>query len=233
MNEITYNNYEHYKFELKPLMYPHSALEPMIDTETMHIHHDIQLAGYVNGLNADLDGLPKLQPLPLQLIQPTAARLSLPGDVSTDLIKNSGGVYCHNMYFDMMRPAERSIRMIEPDTYSTRLIKTQFGSLNNFFYDIKKSALGIYGSGWVWVLAEPMKIGITLRITTTANHTIPDLNKYLPLTCLDMWEHAYFLQYKTNKSAYIDSWCRLINWGFMDDKLKTLQKERYDKRMGK
>lgn len=222
MNEMN-DHYNFYKFELKPLPYGYSALEPYINEETMHLHHDVHLAGYVNGLNTALDGFPKLQTLPVQLIQPTVERMSLNPDTAIDLIKNSGGVYCHNLYFDMMRPVNRNILLSEPDTYSTRLIKTQFGSLNNFFYDLKQAALGIYGSGWAWLLAEPMKRGMKLHITTTPNHTIPDTRKYLPLTCLDMWEHAYYLQYKANKAAYIDAWCRLVNWERMDERLTVDQ----------
>lgn len=229
MNEMNshyenHGSYDHYKFDLKPLPYDYSALEPIIDTETMQIHHDTLLANYVNGLNTSLDGFPKLQQLPLQYIQPTVERMSIPEPTSTDLIKNSGGVYCHNLYFDMMQPVKRNMLTTEPDTYTTRMIKTQYGSLNNFLYDLKQAALAIYGSGWTWLLAEPMKKGIRLHITTTSNHTIPDTRKYLPLTCLDMWEHAYFLQYKANKAAYIDGWCRLINWERMDDKLKDVFK---------
>jgi|GEM_PF-573286 len=224
MNDQSAANYNIYKFALKPLPYDYSDLEPFIDTETMRLHHNVHTAGYVSGLNTVLSSLPKFQKIPLEALQVTAMASRLPKEISTDIIKNSGGVYCHNLFFTMMQPHESEIEKLfvtEPETESTRLVRSQFGSLANFFHQIKALALTIYGSGWAWLLSQPRRRGDPrLRIATTPNHTIPDLRSFTPLTCLDMWEHAYYLQYNANKSAYIDSWCKLINWEQMDMRIR-------------
>jgi Superoxide dismutase len=224
MNNHFNTNYTTYKFALAPLPYDYSDLEPFIDTETVREHHDVHAASYVSGLNDALAALPKFQRIPLDALQTTAMTSRLPRDAAADIVINSGGVYCHNLFFAMMQPYESEIEKLfitEPDTESSRLVRSSFGSLTAFFQQIKSLALSVYGSGWVWLLAEGQRRGSPkLHIAATENHTIPDLRRFVPLTCLDMWEHAYYHRYGANKSDYVDGWCKLINWEKMDARLR-------------
>ena len=194
--------YDRYEFTLKPLPYAYDALEPFISAETLQQHHSVHLKNYVDNLNRALDGYPRLQSMSLEQLLRNVNRL--PASIRTAVQNNGGGVYNHNFYFDSMSP-EQSI----PTGILERALVASFGSLQSFASQMAAAAAGIFGSGWAWLVAD--RSG-RLRIITLPNQDTPLSTAYCPILPLDMWEHAYYLDYRAEKSAYIQNWFPLINW---------------------
>lgn len=194
-----------YKYILRPLKYDNNAYEPSINAETMALHHDIHLQKYIDNLNIELEGYPRLRPLCVENI-PAAAR-RLPAEAYDLLAYNSGGVFCHNTYFDLLMPP--GIGPLRPQGQLGHAIKRDFSSFEGFVYSFKQAALGLMGSGWVWLCAD---LRGRLSIETTRINNMPNMARCRPVLILDMWEHAYYLTYRYNKGAYIDGYLRIINW---------------------
>ncbi|NLK40048.1 MAG: superoxide dismutase [Clostridiales bacterium] len=198
-------SYDRYKFILKPLKYGYNAYLPSLNTETMQLHHSVHLQRYIDCLNIELDGYPKLQPLSIERIPAAARRLS--NDNYKQLIHYVGGVYCHNTYFDLLVPP--GIMQACPSDSLKDAIINGFGSFESFFYAFKQAALNHKVSGWLWLLADSRG---RLSIEATKENDLPNLYSKTAILVLDMWEHAYYLTYRYNKSAYIDGFFRIINW---------------------
>ena len=194
---------ETYPFVAKPLPYEYDALVPVLDQETMHFHHDKHYKTYVDNLNAALSDYPELQKTGLSDLLRQIDKL--PAAIQTPVRNNGGGVYYHELYFDSMKSPVGQ----EPSGILLEAINRDFGSLQQWKEQMKQAAVGRFGSGWAWLVTD--KDG-KLSIVQTANQDVPDLNKVTPVFLVDVWEHAYYLQYQNRRADYVEGWFSLINW---------------------
>ena len=194
---------EVYPFVARPLPYEYDALVPVLDAETLTFHHDKHYKTYVDNLNSALSDYPELQKKSLTELLTDIS--TLPGAVQTAVRNNGGGVYNHELYFDSMRePAGQ-----EPDGALAEAIERDFGSYRQWKEQMKPAAVSKFGSGWAWLVAD--KDG-RLSIVQTSNQDVPDLEDYVPILLVDVWEHAYYIQYQNRRADYVESWFGLINW---------------------
>lgn len=211
---------EHYRFALPSLPYEYAAYEPFLDAETIQAHYQMYFQEWIHRLNVALDGYPALHAMsPVQLGN---MALRLPPELKEDIVQGSGALFWHTLYFEMLRPPENEWYVSEPENDAARLLRKEYGSINGFLYEIRQAALRITGSGWVWVYIERGKRGTPrIGIGTVPDHGIPELTRHvMPLLCVDLWEHAYLRKYGTNRSGYINAWCRCVNWEKLDEKLR-------------
>ncbi len=194
---------ETYPFVVRPLPYEYDALVPVLDAETLSFHHDKHYKTYVDNLNSALSDYPELQKMSLtELLSDITA---LPPAIQTAVRNNGGGVYNHELYFDSMREPVGQ----EPEGALAEAIDRDFGSYRQWKEQMKQAAVGKFGSGWAWLVAD--KDG-NLSIVQTSNQDVPDLEEYTPILLVDVWEHAYYLQYQNRRADYVDGWFGLINW---------------------
>lgn len=194
---------EVYPFVARPLPYEYDALVPVLDAETLTFHHDKHYKTYVDNLNSALSDYPELQKKSLTELLTDIS--TLPGAVQTAVRNNGGGVYNHELYFDSMREPVGQ----EPDGALAEAIERDFGSYRQWKEQMKPAAVSKFGSGWAWLVAD--KDG-RLSIVQTSNQDVPDLEDYVPILLVDVWEHAYYLQYQNRRADYVESWFGLINW---------------------
>jgi len=189
-------------FELPKLPYDYAALEPYIDTQTMHLHHDKHHAAYVNNLNAALEGHPFAN-LPIEEV---IRRLNeVPEEKRTAVRNNGGGHINHTMYWEIMTPGGSK----EPTGELANAINTKFGSFDAFKSAFNDAATKRFGSGWGWLILD--KSG-NLAITTTANQDSPLIDGNYPVLGNDVWEHAYYLKYQNRRPEYLSAWWNVVNW---------------------
>ena len=192
-------------FTLPPLPYAAGALEPTIDATTMTIHHDRHHAAYVANLNGLIAANPDLKAVSLEALQtqishyPQAVR------------NNGGGHWNHSQFWSVMAPQGQGG---EPSQELLAAINGGFGSLEAMQRQFNQAAAGRFGSGWAWLIRKPDG---ALAITSTANQDNPlmdiaGIENGTPLLGLDVWEHAYYLQYQNRRPDYIAAWWSLLNW---------------------
>lgn len=194
---------ETYPFVVRPLPYEYDALSPIIDEETLCFHHDKHYKTYVDNLNNTLADYPELQQMSLKDLISNLD--SLPGAARTSIRNNGGGAYNHELYFDAMKSPVGQ----EPTGSLAEAIKRDFGSYQQFKEKMKQAGVTQFGSGWAYLVSD--KEG-KLSILQTANQETPDLNAYIPIFLVDVWEHAYYLQYQNRRADYVEGWFDLINW---------------------
>ena len=194
---------ETYPFVVRPLPYEYDALVPVLDEETLTFHPDKHYKTYVDNLNGALADYPELQKK--SLTELLSQLNMLPGAVQTAVRNNGGGVYNHELYFDSMKEPVGQ----EPSGALAEAIDRDFGSYRQWKEQMKQAAVGRFGSGWAWLVSD--KNGV-LSIVQTANQDVPDLEEYVPVLLVDVWEHAYYLQYQNRRADYVDGWFGLINW---------------------
>ncbi len=206
-----------YPFEVKPLPYNYDALEPYISRETLHFHHDKHYVTYVNKLNELIKNYPNLQNMTLeQLLIDTN---SIPCEIKTAIKNNAGGVYNHELYFACMNHTDCEL----PTDRLALAINTAFGSIDNFKAQLSTAAVNQFGSGYAWLIL----CHNTLEILSTPNQDTPISDTVTPLLCIDIWEHAYYLQYQNLRSDYVDNWFNLINWDYVGARYMSLAKEQH------
>ena len=194
---------ETYPFVVKPLPYEYDALTPVLDANTLTFHHDKHYKTYVDNLNNALADYPELQKMSLKELLTSLDEL--PAAAQTPIRNNGGGVYNHELYFDAMKcPVGQ-----EPSGALAEAIERDFGSYQQWKEKMKQAAVSKFGSGWAWLLADENGI---LTIQQTANQDVPDQEVYTPIFLVDVWEHAYYLQYQNRRPDYVDGWFTLINW---------------------
>ncbi len=194
---------ESYPFVVRPLPYEYDALTPVLNEETLQFHHDKHYKTYVDNLNSVLSDYPELQKKSLKelLLHPD----EIPMPARAAIRNNGGGVYNHELYFNSMRSPVGQV----PEGELAEAIKRDFGSYRQWQEQMKQAAVSKFGSGWAWFLTE--KDG-NLSIVQTANQDIPDIGTYTPLFLVDVWEHAYYLQYQNRRADYVEGWFDLIHW---------------------
>ncbi|MCC3867889.1 superoxide dismutase [Terrisporobacter mayombei] len=190
------------KFTAKPLPYSYDALEPYICKEIMILHHDKHYQTYVDNLNKTLENYPKYKSYSVEKLLKSLD--CLPKEISTSVRNNGGGVYNHEFFFNIMTPDKTEV-----SGKLKNAIERDFNSYDNFIDEFKKSALGVFGFGWAWLVSD---CNGKLFIITTANQDSPISYIYTPIIGIDVWEHAYYLQYKNKRADYIDNWINVINW---------------------
>ncbi len=195
---------ENYPFKLKPLNYSYDALEPIISEETLHFHHDKHLKTYVENLNKAIEPYINLQNLTINNIIKQLEKI--PKTAQTAVRNNSGGVYNHELYFSILTD-QRNVT--KPSKTLQASIERDFGGMEKMIEKLKSAAIGCFGSGWSYIVTD--KNGI-LSICTTANQDVPDLYNFVPLLAVDVWEHAYYLDYQNRRADYFDEFIKLINW---------------------
>lgn len=194
---------ETYPFVVQPLPYDYDALTPILDERTLHFHHDKHYKTYVDNLNAVLADYPELQKMSLKELLTNSG--SLPAAAQTSIRNNGGGVFNHELYFGTMRQPMGQM----PDGALANAINRDFGSYNQWKEQMKQAALSQFGSGWAWLVTDK---GGKLSIVQTPNQNVPDLSQVTPILLVDVWEHAYYLQYQNLRAAYLDGWFNLIHW---------------------
>lgn len=194
------NNY--YPLVNTPLPYLYNGLEPFIDEETMHLHHDRHLQTYIDNLNRFLEENPALQQFSLEELLSIWRRL--PCHLQAPLRNNAGGVYNHRFYFNGMTPPGSPCSA--PRLFEA--MSRQFGSPEKFQAQFKEAALSVFGSGYAWLVLDRG----CLRIVTSANQDTPLFHSRTLILNIDVWEHAYYLKHYNLRAAYIDDWFRVVNW---------------------
>lgn len=194
---------ETYPFVVRPLPYEYDVLVPVLDAETLTFHHDKHYKTYVDNLNNALADYPELQKQSLPEL--LSGLDTLPGAIRIAVRNNGGGVFNHELYFDSMKSPVGQ----EPSGALAEAIDRDFGSYRQWKEQMKQSAVSKFGSGWAWLVSD--KNGV-LSIVQTANQDVPDLEEYTPVLLVDVWEHAYYLQYQNRRADYVEGWFGLINW---------------------
>lgn len=189
-------------FTLPELPYSHDALEPHIDTTTMQIHHGKHHAGYTNKLNAAIEGTD----LADQSIEAILANVS---QHSTGVRNNGGGFYNHSLFWSVMSPDGGG----EPSGALADAINAAFGSFEGFKDAFSKAAATRFGSGWAWLIKNADG---TVAVTSTPNQDNPLMDvaedQGTPILGIDVWEHAYYLNYQNRRPDYISAFFNVVNW---------------------
>jgi Fe-Mn family superoxide dismutase len=188
-------------YEVPPLPYDYSALEPYIDEQTMHLHHDKHHQAYVNAANAALEGTEWADKPVEEVLKNLGA---LPQDKQTVVRNQAGGHYNHSLFWEWMGPGGGG----EPDGALRQAIDSAFGSFGDFQAQLKDAGVKRFGSGWSWLVHD----GSGLAIVSTPNQDSPISDGNTPLVGVDVWEHAYYLKYQNRRPDYIDAWWNTVNW---------------------
>lgn len=190
-------------YELPSLPYDYNALEPYIDEETMHLHHDKHHQAYVNNLNAALQGQSQFDNMGIdELIRNLN---SVPDNIRTTVRNNGGGHINHSMFWQIMKPNGGG----EPTGDLASAISSAFGSFDQFKAAFNDAGAKRFGSGWAWLV-----IGTDgkLAVTSTANQDSPLIDGLHPVMGNDVWEHAYYLKYQNRRPEYLAAWWNVVNW---------------------
>lgn len=197
-------------FQLPPLPYPNDSLEPHIDARTMEIHHDKHHAGYTNNLNAALEGTDWIN-RPIEDILVNLDKL--PKDKQTAVRNNGGGYLNHKIFWETMSPKGGG----KPSGELAEAIDAKWGSFDGFKEAFAKTATGQFGSGWAW-LGYSSSEGLHLH--GMPNQDSPAMHGHVGLLGIDVWEHAYYLNYQNRRADYISAWWNVVNWEEVSKRFK-------------
>lgn len=190
-------------FKLMELPYAYDALEPHIDARTMEIHHTKHHQGYTNNLNAALEKYPELQSKNARELLENLG--TLPEEIRTAVRNNGGGYKNHNIFWKVMSPDGGG----QPAGTLAEAINAKFGGFDTFKEQFSKAAATRFGSGWAWLCKDESG---NLSVTSTANQDSPFTDGLIPVLGLDVWEHAYYLNYQNRRGDYISAWWNVVNW---------------------
>jgi Fe-Mn family superoxide dismutase len=189
-------------YELPKLPYPYNALEPHIDARTMEIHHTKHHQAYITNVNNAIAGKPGLEGKPVE--QLIADLNAVPEDIRTVVRNNGGGHANHTFFWQIMGPGKGGA----PSGDIAAAIGSSFGSFDALKEQFAKAAVGRFGSGWAWLIVDKGK----LAITSTPNQDSPLMEGKRPVLGLDVWEHAYYLNYQNRRPDYIAAWWNVVDW---------------------
>lgn len=189
-------------YTLPPLPYALNALEPHIDARTMEIHHTKHHQAYITNANKALEAHPDLAALS---VEDLLARIgTVPDAIRQLLINNAGGHANHSLFWQIMGPGRGG----EPKGALADAINSTFGDFNKFKEEFSNKGVTRFGSGWAWLVAKDGK----LSVINTLNQDSPIMTGHKPLLGLDVWEHAYYLNYQNRRPDYIAAWWNVVNW---------------------
>jgi superoxide dismutase, Fe-Mn family len=190
-------------FEVPPLPYDYAALEPYIDEQTMHLHHDKHHAAYVNNLNAALENQPQLASWSVEDLM---RRINeVPENIRTTVRNNGGGHVNHSMFWRIMKPNGGGA----PTGALAQAINGTFSSLDAFKAQFNDAGVKRFGSGWAWLVMDGSG---SLHVTSSANQDSPLMDGQFPIMGNDVWEHAYYLKYQNRRPDYLAAWWNVVNW---------------------
>lgn len=187
---------------LPALPYAFNALEPHIDARTMEIHHGKHHQAYVTNLNAALDKHPELHGKSIEDLLKGIS--SVPDDIRQAVINNGGGHANHSMFWEIMGPNGGGA----PTGAIADAINSSFGTFDTLKDEFKKAAIGRFGSGWAWVIDA----GGKLVVESSANQDSPLMASKKVVFGIDVWEHAYYLNYQNRRPDYVSAWWNVVNW---------------------
>jgi superoxide dismutase, Fe-Mn family len=191
------------QFVQAPLPYPYAALEPHLDAKTMEIHYSRHHAAYVKNLNTALEAEGKSSQKDMIAI------LNNISTYSPTVRNNGGGHFNHDLFWSVLTPNQNT----QPSKELSAAISSGFGSMDEFKATFNKKALSVFGSGWAWLIVTPDG---KLKITATPNQDNPLMDvvadKGIPILGIDVWEHAYYLNYQNKRADYLTAIWNVINW---------------------
>jgi Fe-Mn family superoxide dismutase len=197
-------------YEVPPLPYAYDALEPHIDEQTMHLHHDKHHQAYVDNANKALDGTEWAD----RSVEQVLANLEiLPEDIRAAVRNNAGGHANHTLFWEIMSPDGGG----EPSGALADGIADTFDSLDELKKLVNDTGVKRFGSGWSWLVHD----GTGLAVYSTANQDSPISNSDTPLLGIDVWEHAYYLKYQNRRPEYLEAWWNVVNWDAVQKKFES------------
>jgi superoxide dismutase, Fe-Mn family len=188
-------------FAVPPLPYDYNALEPHIDEQTMRVHHDKHHQAYVDNANKALEGTEWADRSAEQVLANVEL---LPDDKQTAVRNNAGGHANHSLFWEIMSPDGGG----EPSGSLAAAIESTFGSLDQLKEQVNDTGVKRFGSGWTWLVHD----GTGLAVYSTPNQDSPVMNSHTPLLGIDVWEHAYYLNYQNRRPDYLEAWWNVVNW---------------------
>ena len=194
---------------LPDLPYSSEALEPHIDRVTMEIHHGKHHAAYVANLNKALESTPELEGKSLEELLANNCSV-VPENVRTAVRNNGGGHSNHSLFWKIMGPAKGG----EPVGNLGEAIKDSFGGFEPFKEKFAAAAMTRFGSGWAWLLKD-------LQVVSTANQDSPLMEGRIPIIGLDVWEHAYYLNYQNRRADYVNAWWNVVDWEAAEERFNS------------
>lgn len=194
------------KYNLPKLPYAYDALEPIIDAKTMEIHHTKHHQTYIDKLNEALAKHPEIADKTVEEL--LADINSVPEDIRNAVRNHGGGYVNHALFWELLSPNKQ-----EPSKKLANAITKVFGSFDKFKEQFNNCALTRFGSGWAWLVLNKGK----LEIYNTANQDSPLMEGKIPLLGLDVWEHAYYLKWQSNRKGYVEIFWNVINWKKVDE----------------
>ncbi len=197
-------------FKLPPLPYANNALEPYIDARTMQIHHDKHHAAYVRKLNEAVAVQPELAGMSIEDMLKSLEKIN--ATVRKAIRNQGGGHYNHSLFWQMMKPQGGG----EPAGDLAKAISDRFGSFAEFKTKFTGEAMGVFGSGWAWLVLTSKE----LEISATPNQDTPISVGDTPILGIDVWEHAYYLKNQNRRADYVAAWWNVVNWDFASDNYK-------------
>jgi len=189
-------------YELPELPYDFDALEPHIDERTMKIHHGKHHNGYTRKTNAALEGH-EFAELPIEEVLQRIDEV--PEDIRQNVINNGGGYANHKLFWSILSPNGGGT----PDGELADAISNTFGSFDNFKEEFNNAATGRFGSGWAWLSVDSTN---SLKVHSTPNQDSPLMDGLTPIMGLDVWEHAYYLNYQNRRPDYVNAVWNIFNW---------------------
>lgn len=184
-------------FTLPALPYPKTALAPHISTETIDYHYGKHHQTYVNNLNNLIPNTPFAQKTLEEIIKTATG----------GIFNNAAQIWNHTFYWNCLSPDNK-----KPSSKLVEILTKNFGSLEKFQEEFTKAALGLFGSGWVWLVKNPDG---KLAITALSNAGNPLTSEQIPLLTCDVWEHAYYIDYRNARAKYLEAFWKIINWEFI------------------
>lgn len=191
-------------FELPKLPFEYSALEPYIDKETMTIHHTKHHQTYVDNLNKALEAYPEYYERDIEDILKNYE--DLPSEIKQAVINNGGGHYNHSFFWKIMIPGQGASA---PAGQLKEALEKNFGSFDNFKGEFSAKAMGVFGSGWAFLILNKNN---NLELKRHSFQNTPIMSGNAPIIGIDVWEHAYYLKYQNKRAEYIDAWWNVVNW---------------------
>jgi Fe-Mn family superoxide dismutase len=194
-------------YQLPELQYSYDALGRYISKDIMELHHSKHHQAYIDKLNAALESAPQLKDRPLESLLSDLE--TVPAEIRQAVRNHGGGHFNHSLFWQWLSPDGGG----EPTGEVADLLRRRYGNYQAFVDEFSTKALGVFGSGWVWLQPDG-------EIITTANQDTPLMNgQPAPLLGLDVWEHAYYLDYKNKRDDYVKAWWNVVNWAYVGERL--------------